>query len=151
MSQVSNSKLHFLSLNNPEKSLEKHPSMKTFFNQVKEKEDKKANNIIINHIQSEEEEKLDNINPNNKNINITINILECEHELSDGKETYFIETNNISFNSQKIYKKNNSVIMPLNYEFTENQKQLDAKITKQIIQGKKYNIIEKDFKGLLKK
>ena len=151
MAKTSNSELHFLSLKNPEKSLEKHPSMKTFFNQVKEKEEKEANNIIINNIQSEEKEKLNNINRKTKNINITINILECENKLSDGKDTFFIEANNISYNNQKLYKKNKNAIKPLNYEFTEKQKKLDAKITKQIYQGKNYSIIEKNFNGLLKK
>ena len=145
MAKTSNSELHFLSLKNPEKSLEKHPSMKTFFNQVKEKE---ANNIIINNIQSEEEEKLNNINRKTK---ITISILECENKLNDGKDTFFIEANNISYNNQKLYKKNKNTIKPLNYEFTEKQKKLDAKITKQIYQGKNYSIIEKNFNGLLKK
>ena len=154
MSNASNSKLNFLSINNQEKSLEKHPSMKTFFNQVKEKEEKEENNDILNIIQSEEEEKLDNINnkTDNININIKINIIECEHKLSDGKETFFVETNNNpnNYNNSKFYKKNND-IKPLNYEFTEKQKKFDAKITKQIYQRKQYNIIEKSFEGLLKK
>ena len=156
MSKLSSSKLNFLSLNNQEKSLEKHPSMKTFFNQVKEKEQKEKNeekdNNIINIIQSEEEEKLDNINNETENINIQINIIECEHKLSDGKDTFFIDTNNniINYMNKKVYKNNND-IKPLNYEFNEKQKKLDSKITKQIFQRKDYNIIEKNFDGMLKK
>ena len=152
MSKASSTKLKFLSLNNQEKSLERHPSMKTFFNQVKEKEEKEAHNII-NVLQSEEveEEKIDNIDKT-ENINIKINIIECEHKLSDGKDTFFIETNNKNnkCNVNNAYKMNGA-IKPLNYGFTKNQKKLDAKITKQIYQGKNYNIIEKNFDGMLQK
>ena len=153
MSKASSTKLKFLSLNNQEKSLEKHPSMKTFFNQVKEKEEKEANNII-NVLQSEEveEEKIDNIDKT-ENINIKINIIECEYKLSDGKDIFFMETNNNNNEcniDNNTYKKIND-IRPLYYGFSKNQKKLDAKITKQIYQGKNYNIIEKNFDGMLQK
>jgi len=153
MSKASSTKLKFLNLNNQEKSLEKHPSMKTFFNQVKEKEEKEANNII-NVLQSEEveEEKIDNIDKT-ENINIKINIIECEYKLSDGKDTFFMETNNNNNEcniDNNTYKKIND-IRPLYYGFSKNQKKLDAKITKQIYQGKNYNIIEKNFDGMLQK
>ena len=153
MSKALSTKLKFLNLNNQEKSLEKHPSMKTFFNQVKEKEEKEANNII-NVLQSEEveEEKIDNIDKT-ENINIKINIIECEYKLSDGKDTFFMETNNNNNEcniDNNTYKKIND-IRPLYYGFSKNQKELDAKINKQIYQGKNYNIIEKNFDGMLQK
>ena len=159
-----NKKLNLLTLSAPEKSLEKHPSMKTFFNQVKEKEEEETNckynndNININndnfniHIiePKDIEEEKEEDKSKNENINIKINIIECEHKLYDGKDTFYLESkSNGKYNINKFILKNN-VSKPLIYGFADNQKKLDEKITKQIYQRKKYNIIEKNFDGFLK-
>ena len=153
MSKTSNSQLKLLSLKKEEQNLEKHPSMKTFFNQIKEKkefEKNNNNNINIMEIVEDEDEEINNNNDIKKNNNIKINIIECEYKLKDDKETFFVEANNNKSVIYNIYKKkiNNKA---LNYELTKNQKKLDEKITKEINEGKEYNIIEKNFVGLLKK
>ena len=153
MSKTSNSQLKLLSLKKEEQNLEKHPSMKTFFNQIKEKkefEKNNNNNINIMEIVEDEDEEINNNNDIKKNNNIKINIIECEYKLKDDKETFFVEANNNKSVIYNIYKNkiNNKA---LNYELTKNQKKLDEKITKEINEGKEYNIIEKNFVGLLKK
>ena len=165
MSKTPKIKGKLLCLDKKEKNLANHPSMKSFFNQVKEKEENlndnnknlnmfKNPNINIIQVEDnvEEDEKIEN---NREKNNLKINVIECEHKLSDGKDTFFVESNkdNIKYNINNInyiFKKcNNS--KPLNYELTEKQKILDEKITKQMNQGKDYDIIEKNFDGLLKK
>ena len=153
MSKTSNSQLKLLSLKKEEQNLEKHPSMKTFFNQIKEKkefEKNNNNNINIMEIVEDEDEEINNNNDIKKNNNIKINIIECEYKLKDDKETFFVEANNNKSVIYNIYKKkiNNKA---LNYELTKNQKKLDEKITKEINEGKEYNIIKKNFVDLLKK
>lgn len=167
MSKTPKTKGKLLCLDKQEKSLAKHPSMKSFFNQVKEKEENLNNNIkntnIINNpniniiqIEDEEDEEEKQIIGNNKEKeDIKINVVECEHKLSDGKDNFFVETNkdNIKYNIDNInfVFKRNSNTKPLNYGLSEKQKKLDEKITKQMKQGKDYNIIEKNFDNLLKK
>ena len=80
-----------------------------------------------------------------------INIITCDHKLIDDKDTFFVQANENS-NKKRIENKNNLKIKKsIFYEFNDEQKKLDKKITNLMEDGKDYKIIEKQFQGLLKK
>ena len=144
-----NKKSKKLCLLKPVIDLKKHPSVKSLFkiNDAKEqdfKEQKK--NFIFNN---NDEVNLIEIKKNKTNIGI--NIISCDHKIIDDKETFFIEQN--IENNLKNDKESSNIkikITPLKYEFNENEKKLDALITKQMAKGEEYKIIEKNFIRLLK-
>ena len=142
-----NKKSKKLCLLKPVIDLQKHPSVKSLFkiNDAKEQDFKEQKtNFIFNN---NDEVNLIEIKKNKTNIGI--NIISCDHKIIDDKETFFIEKN-IEDNLINEKKGSNIKIIPLKYEFNENEKKLDALITNQMAKGKGYKIIEKNFTGLLK-
>ena len=142
-----NKKSKKLCLLKPVIDLQKHPSVKSLFkiNDAKEQDFKEQKtNFLFNN---NDEVNLIEIKKNKTNIGI--NIISCDHKIIDDKETFFIEKN-IEDNLINEKKGSNIKIIPLKYEFNENEKKLDALITNQMAKGKGYKIIEKNFTGLLK-
>ena len=135
-----------LALIKEDPSVIKHPSIKNLLNQINNPEPIPfINNINVNNINQ--------IHYDNKNLqtNMGINIITCEHKLIDDKDTFFVQAKENS-NKKRIENKNNLKIKKsIFYEFNDEQKKLDKKITNLMEDGKDYKIIEKQFQGLLKK
>ena len=141
-----------LGLLKPEINLQKHPSVKSLF-QTNDTKEKKEQNIIEQNTNflSVNNVKDNLINTIKNKSTIGINIISCDHKIIDDKETFFIEQN--IENNLKNDKESSNIkikITPLKYEFNENEKKLDALITKQMAKGEEYKIIEKNFIRLLK-
>lgn len=153
-----------LGLLKPEINLKRHPSVKSLFPDMDETSQyseitNSTNEINRNHCSS------------SKNSSFSfkkITIISCDYKLSNENDTFFIEANDENENCNDNYKYNfyidddniddnnnfnkiNKMSKPLFYGFTEEQKQLDKKITGEIKKGNNYLSIEKSFKGLLKK
>ena len=135
-----------LALIKEDPSVIKHPSIKNLLNQINNPEPIPfINNINVNNINQKHYD--------NKNLqtNVGINIITCDHKLIDDKDTFFVQANENS-NKKRIENKNNLKIKKsIFYEFNDEQKKLDKKITNLMEDGKDYKIIEKQFQGLLKK
>ena len=135
-----------LALIKEDPSVIKHPSIKNLLNQINNPEPIPfINNINVNNINQ--------IHYDNKNLqnNVGINIITCDHKLIDDKDTFFVQANENS-SKKRIENKNNLKIKKsIFYEFNDEQKKLDKKITNLMEDGKDYKIIEKQFQGLLKK
>ena len=138
--------LNRLAVIKEDSSVNKHPSVKNLINQMNNPEPIPSS--FINNINV-----INNENLSNKNLqsNIGINIITCEHKIIDDKDTYFVQANE-NKNKKKMEKKNNKKIKKsIFYEFNDEQKKMDKKITNLMEEGKDYKIIEKQFQGLLKK
>lgn len=163
-----------LGLLKQEINLQRHPSVKSLFSENIEisKTDSTdtvtSQNNTINIINSANSSKSQNYNFKR------IHIITCEHKLNNN-ETFFIRANpeeidsnnrnnninnNLQYDEQKILYSNNiktnnnnkllQNIKPSFYDFSDEQKELDKKITDDMARGKDYSFIENTFKGLLK-
>ena len=143
-----------LGLIKEDSSVERHPSIKNLVNQMNNPEPIKPNNFLsINNINNNFGENLVNNNFNNKNdTKIGINIITCDHKISNEKDTFFVEANEKKQSQLLETRKNQlSIKKPIFYELNEEQKQFDKKITNMMEEGKDYQTIEDQFKGMLKK
>ena len=132
-------------------SVDRHPSIKNLINQMNNPEPINSNNLLnINNFNNNFDE---NMIDNNKNDNkIGINIITCDHKISNEKETFFMEADEKKDPQLLETRKNQLKInKPIFYELSEEQKQIDKKITNLMEEGKDYKVIEDQFKGMLKK
>ena len=135
----SNSKNEFLILNTTNKN---NDSNNNQLDELKEKlkdleqEDEKENNIDSKEIF--------------KSDPISVKINRVEEKEVDNANSYFTELNEdekkqiIKNNEKYNTKKNYNLSVPLSYEFSNEQKELDKFITESISQGKNFNEINDD-------
>ena len=139
-----------LSLIKEDASVSKHPSVKNLLNQMNNPE---PIPLINNNIAIDNDKNNNQINYDNTNLktNIGINIITCEHKIIDDKDTFFVQTNENN-NKKKLSLRNSlNIKKSIFYEFNDEQKKVDKKITNLMEKGKDYKAIEKQFQGLLKK
>ena len=144
-----------LSLMKEDTSVDRHPSIKNLVNQMNNPEPIIPSNLLnVNNFNNNFDENLfNNNNFSSKNDNkISINIITCDHKISNEKETFFMEADEKKDPQLLETRKNQLKInKPIFYELSEEQKQIDKKITNLMEEGKDYKVIEDQFKGMLKK
>lgn len=142
-----------LDINRIEASLIRHPSVKSLFddegNQKIPSNDINKNNLYIFNIKNNDIKDDEDIMPKTKiETNVFVKIDKCEHKIVDNTETFFVDSgikNNVVSKSTKTI-----IEKPAMYRFSNEQKELDDEVTKDMSEGKDYEIIEQKFLGLLK-
>ena len=143
-----------LNIERLEASLIRHPSVKSLFDdkgnpKTPSNDSNNKNDIYKFNIKNNEEKDDEELRPRTKSeANVFIKIDKVEHKIVDNKESFFVDsgkTNNIISNSTKVINQR-----PAMYKFSNEQKELDDIVTKDMSEGKEYGVIEKKFLSLLK-
>ena len=144
-----------LNIERLEASLIRHPSVKSLFDdkgnpKTPSSDTNNKNDIYKFNIKNnDDDENDDEVRPRTKSeANVFIKIDKVEHKIVDNKESFFVDsgkTNNIISNSTKVINQR-----PAMYKFSKEQKELDDVVTKDMSEGKDYEVIEQKFLSLLK-
>ena len=135
-------------------NLIRHPSVKSLFDdngnqKIPSNETNNSNELYTFNIKNSDIENDEEIKQKtNIETNVLIKIDKCEHKIVDNTETFFVDTgvtNPVISNSTK-----NINEKPAMYKFNNQQRELDDEVTKDMSEGKDYEIIEQKFLGLLK-
>ena len=145
-----------LSIDRVEANLNRHPSVKSLFDEMGNKktpsDDFDSNNK--NDLYSCSIEYNNERNSNIKSECFLIKIDKCDHKILDEKESFYVEADPSNIENNEILNKvNNSkkIVRPLIYQFNDSQKKFDAEVTKEMAEGKDYKLIEQKFLSALKK
>ena len=157
-----------LGLNLFQANLKRHPSVKGLFDEdgnMKKPTDSKDECLLLNIDSKSEKESNDTSNNNEENEEkeshdkkrtMSVKINRVQEKIVDNKETFYVEMDDKEMKEFISSKPNKEKVMskfsePLNYEFSDNQKEFDKDITEAMSKGKEYSVIEGKFMNQLKK